>query len=183
MPILPKEPDTFPENLFEDFPGDEATWWAMYTLSRREKELMRFLRSFEVPHYCPLIAKKSKSKSGRVRTSYIPLFPGYVFVNAGAEQRRRALQSNCISKTLEIADYNDVLTDLRNVRLLVESNAPLTQEARIQPGQRVRVISGPFSGVEGTVLSRRGEERLLVSVQFLQQGASVAIEDFQVEPI
>lgn len=184
MPILPREPDVFPDDLFEGFANEEdSVWWAMYTLSRREKELMRFLRSFDVAHYCPLIAKKSRSKSGRVRTSYIPLFPGYVFVSANKEQRRRALTSNCISKTLEIADYNDVLNDLRNIRLLVDSNAPLTQEARIQPGQMVRVISGPFLGVEGTVLSRRGEDRLLVSVRFLQQGASVAIEDFQVEPI
>jgi len=33
------------------------------------------------------------------------------------------------------------------------------------------------------VLVRRGETRLLVSINFLQQGASVEIDDFQLEPI
>jgi hypothetical protein len=40
MPILAKECDLFPESLLEDsaFPaGTESGWWALYTLSRREK--------------------------------------------------------------------------------------------------------------------------------------------------
>jgi hypothetical protein len=40
-----------------------------------------------------------------------------------------------------------------------------------------------LAGVEGTVLSRRGGTRLLVAVNFLQQGASVEIEDFLLEPL
>ena len=40
-----------------------------------------------------------------------------------------------------------------------------------------------MAGMEGTVIKRRGVDRLLVVVKFLQQGASVQLEDFQVEPI
>ncbi len=40
MPILPREIDLFPATLFEDrAPTDGANWWAVHTLSRREKEL------------------------------------------------------------------------------------------------------------------------------------------------
>jgi hypothetical protein len=45
------------------------------------------------------------------------------------------------------------------------------------------VKSGALLGLEGTVIKRRGTERLLVIVQFLQQGASVELEDYQVERI
>jgi hypothetical protein len=38
-------------------------------------------------------------------------------------------------------------------------------------------------GLEGTVVERRGEERLLIAVHFLQQGVSIQISDFQVEPL
>ena len=38
-------------------------------------------------------------------------------------------------------------------------------------------------GLEGTILSRRGDCRLLVAVNFLQQGASVAIDDCMLEPV
>jgi len=44
------------------------------------------------------------------------------------------------------------------------------------------VKAGPFAGLEGTVVVRRGETRLLVAVNFLQQGASVEIDDFVLEP-
>ena len=37
--------------------------------------------------------------------------------------------------------------------------------------------------MEGVVIKRRGQDQLLVAVKFLQQGASVAIEDFLVEPM
>jgi hypothetical protein len=36
-------------------------------------------------------------------------------------------------------------------------------------------------GLEGTIVSRRGEDRLLIAVNFLQQGVSIQISDFQVE--
>ena len=47
----------------------------------------------------------------------------------------------------------------------------------------MRIKGGPLAGIEGTVLKRRSEARLLVSVCFLQQGASIAIDDFDVEMI
>jgi transcriptional antiterminator RfaH len=43
------------------------------------------------------------------------------------------------------------------------------------------VRQGPFAGLEGTVTKRRGETRLLVSINFLQQGASVEIDDFMLD--
>jgi hypothetical protein len=47
----------------------------------------------------------------------------------------------------------------------------------------VRIRTGPLAGMEGVVVKRRGGDRLLVVVKFLQQGASIQIEDFQVEPL
>ena len=63
------------------------------------------------------------------------------------------------------------------------ADAPLTIESRLEIGRRVRVKSGSLMGLEGEIISRRGENRLLIGVQFLQQGASILIRDFQVEPI
>ncbi len=73
--------------------------------------------------------------------------------------------------------------DLRQIRHLIELDAPLTVEAQIEPGRRVRVRSGSMAGLEGTVKKRRGRDWLVVAVEFLGQGASVLLEDFQVEPL
>ncbi len=77
----------------------------------------------------------------------------------------------------------DLFTDLRQIRDLIATDAPLAPEARIEAGQRVRVRSGPFKGFEGTVLRRENQIRLLVSVRYMGQGASVALDDCQLDAI
>lgn len=182
MPILPQEPDIWPEDLF-DQASPEETWWALYTLPRREKDLMRRLMRMEIPFYGPLIKRRSRSPAGRSRTSYVPLFPGYVFLHGSEEQRYRSLTTNCVSRCLQVSDGGLLAQDLRQIHQLICSDAPLTPEARIEPGMRIRVRSGSLAGLEGVVIRRRGSERLLVIVHFLQQGASVQLEDYQVERI
>jgi transcriptional antiterminator RfaH len=185
MPILPLEPALFPEGLLDEPSREDAdtAWWAMYTLARREKELMRRLRGLGVGHYGPLVKHRSRSPGGRTRESYIPLFAGYVFVRGNPQHRQLALTTNCVSRCLEVPDSTRLIHDLRQIRQLIETEAPLTPEARIEPGRRVRVRSGSMAGVEGTVVKRRGKDWLVVAVEFLRQGASVLLEDFQVEPL
>jgi transcription antitermination factor NusG len=116
-------------------------------------------------------------------SSYNPLFPGYVFLYGSEQERVRSLMTNRISRVLTIEDPAALLYDLRQLRQLIASNAPLTVESRLVPGNRVRVRRGPLAGLEGTVLTRRGKTRLLVSVDFIQQGASVEVDDFVLEPL
>ncbi len=182
MPILPAEPDMYPPTLLEQ-ESIEPTWWAMYTLARREKELMRRLRALEIPFYAPLVSQRTRSPAGRTRQSYVPLFPGYVFVCGDSAARAAALTTSCISRTLEVPDSRRLVHDLKQIRRMIASDAPLTPEARIEVGRRVRVRSGSMLGLEGTVVRRRGKDWLLVVVEFLQQGVSVLLEDFQVEAI
>jgi transcriptional antiterminator RfaH len=186
MPILPGEPDIFPAELFDhqgDALGGSEPWWAMYTMARREKELMRRLRALGIAFYSPLIAKRTRSPGGRVRESFVPLFASYVFVQGTEQQRYQALTTNCVSRCLLVPDPQQLVRDLRQIRQLIEVGSPLSVEARIEPGHRVRVRSGPMLGLEGTVVKRRGKDWLVVAVEFLQQGASVLLEDFQVEPL
>lgn len=185
MPILPSEPDLHPADLLQGVgtAADDRQWWAMYTMARREKELMRRLRALDIAYYAPLVPTRTRSPNGRVRQSYVPLFASYVFVYAHQLQRQQALSTNCISRTLEVPDGARLVHDLLQVQRLIELNAPLTIEARIEPGRRVRVRSGPMAGLEGVVVKRRNKDWLVVAVEFLQQGASVMLEDFQVEPL
>src|SRR3990170_2361269 len=134
MPILPGQADIFPPGLLDrDVNGDPsgAQWWAMYTMARREKELMRRLVALEIPYYSPLVHKRARSPGGRVRESYVPLFASYVFVLGDQQQRHQALTTNCVSRTLIVPDALRLVDDLRQIRRLIELHAPLTVEARI----------------------------------------------------
>ena len=184
MPILAAEPSLFPENLLDDFvdEGLDRRWWAVYTKSRQEKSLARQLLGMEIPFYLPLIPKTNLIRGRRI-TSRIPLFGSYMFMFANEAERFQALSTERIVQLLPAANTQEIASDLQNVRTLINSGAPLTLESRLEIGRRVRVKSGSLMGLEGVILSRRGEDRLLVGVRFLQQGASVLIQDFQVEPL
>jgi transcription antitermination factor NusG len=118
-----------------------------------------------------------------MRTTHLPLFSNYVFICATEEQRVHAFTTNCISRCLEVIEPEKLVNDLRQIELLIQADRPLTPEARLQPGDPVRVKSGPFTGVEGVVFQRENRARLLVSVDFLQAGASLEINAWDLEKI
>ncbi len=186
MPILEREIDVYPEHLLTSLADEfepETRWWAVYTRSRQEKELMRGLRSLEIAFYCPIVPHKTRSAAGRVRTSYIPLFSNYLFMYGDGFARYRALQTNLISNTIEVMDGLELTRDLQQIQRLIELGAPLTVEARLQPGTRVRIKHGALAGINGVILKRDGQSHLQVAVNFLQQGALLKLEDYQVEEV
>jgi transcription antitermination factor NusG len=91
------------------------------------------------------------------------------------------LATNTIARWIPVGEPRMLVDDLRAIKLLVDTERPLSPEARLEPGQPVRVRSGPLAGLEGTVIQRRGTERLLVAVRFLNQGASIELEDVDLE--
>jgi hypothetical protein len=184
MPLLREERSVHPEALFEDpeCRQADACWWAFYTVARQEKSLARHLLVREIPFFLPVI-KKVTVYRGRRCSSYVPLFSGYIFLHGTEDQRRTALTGNHVSQVLEVHDQETLHRDLTRIWRLIQSDAILTPERRIQPGRRVRVRAGALAGLEGSVLKRRGETRFLVSIDFLQQGASLQLDDYLLEPL
>jgi len=50
-------------------------------------------------------------------------------------------------------------------------------------GRRCRITSGPFEGMEGTVIHRDGVTRLVLQVSILGQGAAIEIEPDLLEEV
>ncbi len=186
MPILKREADIFPQNLFENEPlltDESLVWWCIYTMSRREKDFMRRLTAQKIAHYGPVIPKRYRSPNGRLRTSFVPLFPNYVFMLGGDEDRVGALTTNCVSRCEMITDRGQLLRDLRQINAVISADVPLTPEAKLESGNHVRVRGGPFAGYEGTVIRREGKTRLLLTIQFLAKGVSMELDEALLEPI
>jgi transcriptional antiterminator RfaH len=174
----------YPENLLEraDFQALDRRWWVLYTKSRQEKALAQQLLGHEIPFYLPLVRKAHVCR-GRRFYARVPVFAGYVFMYGSEQERLCSLTTNRISRILPVHAPDRLCHDLRQLFRLIACDAPLTMESRLAPGRRVRVRHGALAGLEGTVLLRRGRTRLLVAVDFLQQGASVDIEDYCLEAI
>lgn len=182
MPILAKEPDMFPESLL-DQPADslDDSWFAMYTLARQEKELMRKLRPLNIAHYGPMIQQRKRSPQGRIRTSFVPLFTGYVFIRGDEVARHNAVSTGCISRCLPVTEQEELIDDLRRVRQLLLTGEEVRPEPKPLVGRMAMVKNGAMKGLKGTITKTLSQHRLTVFVNFMQQGASVIVDEADVE--
>ena len=194
MPILGPETQCYPASLLASLVGVDGAhdgellqrtgraWWVAQTKPRQEKSLARELLARDIPFYLPQVRKTSVVR-GRKQTSFIPLFSGYLFLFGDDAERHTSMTTNRIAQFLQVKDPLELSRQLWQVSRLVQAGAPLTVEARIKPGDQVRVRSGTLAGVEGIVVARRRKCRLIVSVQLIQQGVSMEIDDHLLEPI
>jgi len=184
MPILKAETELYPSTLLDETtPQDgERKWWAVYTKSRQEKAIARQLKGMDVPFYLPLVPQTTLIGTRKVK-SLLPLFPSYLFVYGSDVERVATLSTQRVTQMLCAADNAVMTRDLANIRAMIAAGVPMTLESRLEPGRRVRIKKGALMGMEGTIVTRRGGERLLVAVQFLQQGVSIEINDYQLEPV
>ena len=181
MPILAQELDIYPAELLQSGHALEQPWWAMYTLARQEKKLMRMLVEEQIPFYSPIIPRRYRSPNNRIRTVYEPLFANYVFVCGDDAARYAAVSTGCVSRWLPVGQPQELVDDLSQLHSLIALGAPLAPERRLEPGTKVRIRSGLFAGYEGVVFRRDRETRLQIAVRFMDQGVSVAVEDCQAE--
>ncbi len=190
MPILAEEPCVFPGDLLEETPNEydlgisetERVWWVVYTKSRQEKALARDLLAHQIPFYLPQVERDLIIRRRRFRT-LVPVFPGYLFLFGAPDERVDSLKTNRISRILPVVDQDELLRDLKQLSDLIAVGAPLTVEQRLCAGRMARIRHGPLAGFEGTIIRRRGADRLQIAVNFLQQGVSIEIKDYSVEPI
>ena len=182
MPILKHQPDIHPKDLLESVcPSTDAHWWLVYTLSRREKDLVRRLIAANCACYAPTYRKGRRSPLGRIRIVQAPLFPNYVFLFGDDDTRRTALATNCVSRIDPVAPGRPLTEDLQRLRSLLNGERAVCPELRLKPGEPVSIRSGPFRGLTGTLVKRDKVNRLVVAVDFIQRGASIEVFDFEVE--
>ncbi|MCC6418508.1 MAG: UpxY family transcription antiterminator [Gemmataceae bacterium] len=183
MPLLPLEPFLYPENLLALAPAcGDARWWVLHTRPRAEKTLARHLLSRATGFFLPLYQRQWRS-GGKVRSAYLPLFPGYLFLHGDVEARQRALETSTVVQSLTVPDQARLHADLVRVHALATSGTDLSAEGRLRPGTRVRLIGGPLAGLEGTVLKQGKKLRFVVEVELLQQGVSAEVESWMLEPL
>jgi transcription antitermination factor NusG len=180
MPILAAEPSWFPDQLFDEPappPDSDRVWWVLHTKPRQEKSLARQLCMAAVPFYLPLITQRTRVR-GRTQTSHVPLFGSYVFLQGTHEERLTALTTNRVVQSLDVKDQAGLWRDLRQLQRLIGSGAPVTPEDRLAPGMSVEITSGPLAGLKGRILRTANGRRFVVAVDFIQQGASILLDDF-----
>jgi transcription antitermination factor NusG len=181
MPLLKREPDLFPGDLF-DLPVERHPWWVAHVKSRQEKALARHLQPHGIPYYLPQREQKIR-RAGRNFVSYLPLFPGYLFFRGTDDDRYAALRSNVVARVIEVVDQPLLDTELGRLHTLQESGVPLVSHPYIEPGSAVSISDGPFCGYEGIVIRAKGQLRIVVSISLLRTSVAIEIDREALAPL
>ncbi len=181
MPLLELEPCIHPENLLE-LPSDPdlGRWWVLHTRPRSEKALARRFGERGTKYYLPLYGRDWVNR-GRRFSSYLPLFPGYVFLFGDTDDRLSALETNLVAHAIPVDDQEQLYNDLARVHSLLTSGAAVTPEDRLGPGDMVQIIRGPLAGLEGKVIRRGKHLKFIIEVQFLRRAVSAEIESWMIQ--
>jgi len=174
MPLLKREMEVSHPRLFEPA-GVEHPWSVAHTRSRQEKALARHLLPRGVPFYLPQQEKRVRRR-GRNLVSYLPLFPGYVFLKGSAADLQLAIESRLVVNLLDVPDQALLHRELSDLRALQVSGARLVPLESFRPGDAVRVAEGPFQGYSGVVIRGQGMMRLVVSITMLRKNVAVEFD-------
>lgn len=154
----------------------EARWYIAYTLARHEKAVAQKLSFEKIPCYVPLYAETRMWRQRRVELS-LPLFPCYVFVRMRLETRGRLLSSPGVVRLLTASGAAVVFPDEE-----MEALQSLLKRWRAKPcpfhstGRRVRLRSGPFAGLEGTILKRKGKRKFVVTLDLINSAMLLDVD-------
>lgn len=174
---------TPPEQLYA-----EPHWFACYTRARHEKQVESLLRQRGFESYLPLIPTVRQWKDRRKLVEF-PLFPSYVFGRFTLKELHGVLTTPGISTVVRANGYPTPIPeiDIANVQRfaqgIAESGSQFEQRPFLTEGQWVKILEGPFEGVEGIVVEQRGRKRVLVGVEAIRQGLEIDIDARLLKPI
>jgi len=155
-------------------------WKVLFVKPRTEKKVSEYCRIYGIRHYLPL-RKKMRIVQRRKVTVDLPYFPGYVFVRLPPSQRLQMLQSNLLVRILEPLHPRKMLRDLVMVRRALRVNPHLLTTRPLTKGRLVRIVAGPFMGVEGRVTRLTSKMKVVLNVDMIGQAIAVETESDFVE--
>ena len=182
MSLLPLEPYLNPVNLLTDEPDEpDGTWRVLHVKPRAEKSLARKLlgrgRRFFLPLY-----RHQWQKGRRSFNSYLPLFPGYVFLHGDESDRLATLATGLVVRVLAVENQAGMKDDLMRVHARMASGAPVEPGTDLPEGSEVEITRGSLAGMQGRVLRRNGQCRFVVEVQFIRSAVSIELDSSFLAP-
>jgi transcription antitermination factor NusG len=173
-----------PDPAAETKPG---AWYAIWTRSHCERLVAEQLSAKGLDAFLPEMPVTPWT--GRSSSSpSTPMFPGYLFVH-------ETMDKTCYIEILKARGVVRILEngwtrltpipdeEIDGVRRLIDANTQVWPCPYLSHGDRVLVMEGPLSGLEGLFVSdRHQKQRLVLSIGLLGRSVAVEIDAAAVTP-
>lgn len=172
----PAKPDVGPHLSYS------PNWFAVFTTPRHEKRIAFHCGQRQIESFLPIYQETRQWKNRCKVKLDLPLFPNYIFVRIEREERFRVLNVPGVLSILgsgadlfPVAD--EYITSLRE-GLAAHKIQPYPS---VEVGDRVRIIAGAMTGMEGTLIQKKNELRVVLKVAMLERCMAVEVTTADVE--
>lgn len=164
----------------------EKTWYLIYTKPRQEILAQANLERQGYGVYLPKV-RLLRRRRGRQEAVVEPLFPRYLFIYLDTQNDNWAP----IRSTFGVAALVRFGAEPAHVpeELVAHLKAQEGQEGlhewaepKMKVGDRVRVAEGPLKGIEGILLAKSGQERVMLLLEMLGTEVRTHLSANKIEP-
>ncbi len=154
-------------------------WYLVHTKPRQEACALQNLNHQGYDCYLPLLSSEKILRSQIIKASE-PLFPRYLFIRLDTGHTAKSWTpirstrgvSKLVSFGNQPARVTDELVELIRAR---ESSGEIDEKRLFKPGEPIRVLDGPFAGVEGIFQSLDGTQRVMILIDLMSKPLKMGV--------
>ena len=155
----------------------DKQWIVVRSKPRSEKVAHNELVKKNIEAYLPLL-KERRKWSDRKKWVEFPLFSSYLFARIDIKDSIFVLQTQGVNTIVKFGKQIAIVQNsvIEAIRLAMEGGYKLEPVEYFVEGNRVEVVAGPMNGVKGIVAKLKGQNRLIIKIDAIQQALSIQIE-------
>lgn len=157
-------------------------WNVLYLKPRTEKKIATICAAMGLEYYLPLRMER-KIYQRRAVTTMLPLFPSYFFVQYGNEHLDTFRELKLMLKEIKPEKESTLIHELDQIRKALEADPTLGAARSLKNGLRVRIVDGPFAGIEGKISKISSITKVSLNVDLINQAVKVEVCGDQLEII
>ena len=155
----------------------DKQWIVVRSKPRSEKVAHNELVKKNIEAYLPLL-KERRKWSDRKKWVEFPLFSSYLFARIDIKDSIFVLQTQGVNTIVKFGKQIAIVQNsvIEAIRLAMEGGYELEPVEYFVEGNIVEVVAGPMKGIKGIVAKLRGQNRLIIKIDAIQQALSIQIE-------
>lgn len=151
---------------------------------QHERAVAEQLKAKSLEGYVPFYSCRRRW-SDRTKVIELPLFPRYVFCRFKFEDRSKILSILSVTSIVGFGGAPCPVSeaDIETIKAMAGSGLPVAPSPPVYVGQRVRIVEGALSGLEGVLARDKGGCRVIVNMDLLQRGVAVDVHRDLIMPV
>jgi transcription antitermination factor NusG len=152
----------------------KKNWFALYVKPKHEFKVRDELEYIAIHNYLP-VTTKIHQWSDRKKKIDEPLLKGYIFIYADEKERLSSLENISVIKCVcdhgrpaKIPDWQII-----NLQNMLNHKADFNVFDGLVKGTTIKIVEGPFKGVQGVLEKTETVNNLAVSIDLLNRSVVV----------